>query len=159
MTEKSETEKIGEEKTTNNVYIAGSCKNRKAVKALMTEIEKWGYRVIFDWTVRDENNDVARYVKEDIRGIEKCDNFVYCMDGSKSRGKYFELGYATALGKRIGICLLPNRYNITNGVYNQDILPFSVIMENDSIFIKSKMYPILNNMDELKIWLLGFEKI
>lgn len=144
---------------TNNVYVAGSCKNRKAVRTLITEIEKWDCKVIFDWTVRDENNDIVRYVQEDIRGIEECDNFVYCMDGSKSRGKYFELGYATALGKRIGIYLLPNRYNITNGIYNQDIPPFSVIMENDSIFIKSRMYPILSNMDELRTWLSGDEKI
>lgn len=143
----------------NNIYVAGSCKNRKAVRTLITEIEKWDCKVVLDWTVRDENNDIVRYVQEDIGGIEKCDNFVYCMDGSKSRGKYFELGYATALGKRIGIYLLPNRYNITNGIYNQDTSPFSVIIENDSIFIKSRMYPILNNMDELKAWLSNTEKV
>lgn len=137
----------------NNVYIAGSCKNRKAVKALMTDIENWGFNVIFDWTVRDGNNDISRYVQEDIRGIKDCDNFVYCMDGSKSRGKYFELGYASALDKRIGIYLLPNRYNIASNTYNQDTLPFSVIIENDSIFIKSRMYPILSDANKLKTWL------
>lgn len=138
---------------TNNVYVAGSCKNRKAVRGLISEIEGWDCKIMFDWTTRDEKNDIKGYVQEDIRGIEECDNFIYCMDGLRSRGKYFELGYATALGKRIGIYLLPNLYDITNGIYNQDTLPFSVIIENDSIFIKSRMYPILNNMDELKTWL------
>lgn len=138
---------------TNNVYIAGSCKNRKAVKNLMTEIEGLGYNIIFDWTVRDKNNDINRYVQEDIGGIKECDNFVYCMDGSKSRGKYFELGYAAALGKRIGIYLLPTYYRVTNDTCGPDTLPFDVIIENDSIFVKSRMYPILSNTEELKIWL------
>ena len=150
-------EKNRRKEMNNNVYIAGSCKNRKAVKDLITDIESWGFRIIFDWTVRDENNDISRYAQEDIRGIKDCDSFVYCMDGSKSRGKYFELGYATALGKRIGIYLLPNRYNITNNVYNQDIPPFSIIIENDSIFIKSGMYPILSGANELKTWLSNAE--
>ncbi len=138
---------------TNNVYIAGSCKNRKGVRDLMTEIENFGYRVAFDWTVGDKNNDMIKHVQKYIMGIKECDNFVYCMDGSISRDKYFELGYAAALGKRIGIYLLPNRYNIVNNVYNKDVPPFSIIIENDSIFIKFMSYPILNNISELTTWL------
>jgi len=138
---------------TNNVYVAGSCKNRKAVGSLMRDIESWGYKVTFDWTGRDEKDAVNQYVREDIRGIEECDNFIYCMDGSRSRGKYFELGYATALGKRIGIYLLPTYYHVINGTCGLDAPPFDVIMENDSIFIKSRMYPIFSDANELRKWL------
>lgn len=138
---------------TNNVYIAGSCKNRKAVKCLMTDIENWGYKITFDWTIRAENNDVNMFVQEDIRGMKECHSFIYCIDGSKSRGKYFELGYAAALGKRIGIYLLPTYYHVMNGMCSQDVPPFDIIIENDSIFIKSRMYPIFSDANELKKWL------
>ncbi len=137
----------------NNVYIAGSCKNKNAVKDLMVKIETWDCRIVFDWTVSDKNYDVKRYVQEDIEAIKLCDNFIYCMDGIKSRGKYFELGYAAALGKRIGIYLLPNCYYVMDNVCSQDTLPFSVIMENDSVFIKSKMYTVLSTIEELRTWL------
>lgn len=137
----------------NDIYIAGSCKSRKAIKNLMTEMESWGCHIIFDWTVRDKNNDMSTYVQEDIKGIKECDNFIYCMDGSKSRGKYFELGYATALNKRIAIYLLPTYYHINDGVYGPDIPPFDIIIENDSIFINSGTYIILSDMEKLKIWL------
>jgi hypothetical protein len=137
----------------NKVYIAGSCKNRKAIKRLMSDIENWGHKIIFDWTVRDEKKDLNIYVQEDIIGMKECDNFIYCMDGSKSRGKYFELGYATALGKRIGIYLLPTYYHITNNLCKSDRPPFDIIIENESIFIKSIRYPILSDIFELKMWL------
>ncbi len=148
---------------TNSVYIAGSCKNVKAVKYLMTKIESWGHRITFDWTGSNNNNDIGEYVKKDIDGIQECDNFVYCMDGIKSRGKYFELGYATALNKPIIIYILPTHYYMTNAgsvdnvgnsdMLPSDMLPFDMIIENDSVFIKSRMYPILSNIDELKTWL------
>jgi nucleoside 2-deoxyribosyltransferase len=138
---------------TSNVYIAGSCKSRKAIKCLMTDIENWGYKVTFDWTIRVENKDVNLFVQEDIGGMKECDNFIFCIDGSKSRGKYFELGYAAALDKRIGIYLLPNYYHVMNGECSQDMPPFDIIIENDSIFIKSGMFPILGNKEELKTWL------
>lgn len=137
----------------NNVYIAGSCKNRKAIKCLMTDVENWGNKITVDWTARDENNDVDLYVREDIGGIKECDNFIYCMDGLRSRGKYFELGYAAALGKRIGIYLLPTYYHIMNNSCSSDKPPFDIIIENESIFIKSMMYPVLRDANELKIWL------
>jgi hypothetical protein len=138
---------------TNNVYIAGSYKNRKAVKGLMEEIEKWGYHITFDWTIHTKDEDIGKYVQGDIEGIKDCDHFIYCMDGTRSRGKYFELGYAWALGKRIGIYLLPTFYQMTNDIYSPDTPPFDIIIENDSVFIKSRMYPILSNIDELKTWL------
>jgi nucleoside 2-deoxyribosyltransferase len=143
---------MGEIKMSNNVYIAGSCKNRKAIKHLMVDIENWGYKVTFDWTIRAENNENL-FVEEDIGGMKECDSFIFCIDGSRSRGKYFELGYATALGKRIGIYLVPTYYHVTNGVCSPDIPPFDFIIENDSIFIKSKMYPIFSDANELKKWL------
>ncbi len=134
----------------NNVYVAGSCKNRVATKNLMDDIKKWGFNIAFDWTNR--TNDIVDDLKEDIKGLIECDCFIYCMDGIKSRGKYFELGYVSALNKPIGIYLLPTYYHIINP--NSEDLPFSIIIENESVFIRSRIYPILNNIDELKKWLI-----
>lgn len=133
------------------VYIAGSCKNRTAIKGLMSEIESFGHQITVDWTIRRSNNDTKEFVEEDIKGLQECDRFIYCMDGIKSRGKYFELGYAAALNKNIGIYLLPTYYEVINP--NSENLPFSIIIENESVFIRSKMFPILRTIDELKMWL------
>ena len=133
------------------VYIAGSCRSRVAIGFLMSKIEDWGYEIAFDWTVHMEDGDASEYVQEDIKRLRECDLLVYCMDGIKSRGKYFELGYAFALNKPIGIYLLPTYYRVINP--NDETLPFNVMMENESVFIRSKMCPILHSDNELKTWL------
>ena len=135
----------------NNVYIAGSWKNRDAVKRLMNDIENFGYKITYDWTNHKGSDKAKDHVEEDIEGLKECDCLIYCMDGIRSRGKYFELGYVTALGKPVAIYLLPTYYNVINP--NDENLPFNIIIENESVFIRSRIYPILHTIDELKSWL------
>lgn len=123
------------------VYVSGSCKNRIMIRCLMNDIKNWGYEIVSDWTTRKESGDIYRkYAQEDIRALKECDCLVYCMDDFKSRGKYFELGYATALGKPIGIYLFLS-------------LSLDNAMKNESIFIRSGMYPIIYDVNNLKTWL------
>ncbi len=135
----------------NSIYMAGSWKNRVAIRQLMNDIESLGYKITVNWTNRKMTDDAKIAAEENIKGLRECDCLVYCMDGIRSRGKYFELGYATALSKSIGIYLLPTYYNVINP--NSEDLPFSMILENESVFIRSRNYPILRDMDELKNWL------
>lgn len=135
----------------NNIYVTGSWKNRVAIRKLMGDMENHGYIIIVDWTSRKITDDAKIAAEENIKGLRECDCLIYCMDGIRSRGKYFELGYATALGKPIAIYLLPTYYNIINP--NQEEMPFNVILENESVFIRSRAYKVLCNMDELKNWL------
>lgn len=134
------------------VYIAGSCKNRVITRRLMDEIKTWGHEIVLDWTTcrisdvlfanttRKNNDRDIECVKEDIKELKECECLIFCMDSFKSRGKYFELGYATAMSKPIGIFLFPS-------------LSLSDAMKDESILIRSKIYPILHNVDELKTWL------
>lgn len=134
----------------SNVYVSGSCKNRGAVKKLMDDIENRGYRVAVDWTSRKLVDNVKDHVEEDIKALKECDCFIYCMDGIKSRGKYFELGYVASMEKPIAIYLLPSYY-ITNT--DGDIMPFDVIIENESVFVKTGAYSVYRDIDELETWL------
>lgn len=135
----------------NNVYVAGSWKNRYAAKCLMKDIENLGCKITVDWTVHKKRDNVTDYVKEYIKGLQECDYFIYCMDGIKSLGKNFELGYATALGKPIAIYLLSG--NIFG--LSIDKVPFDKIVERESVFIRSNMYLVIRTIDELKNWLLS----
>lgn len=122
-----------------DIYLAGSWKNKISIRHLMRDIEDWGHKIIIDWTKHEEKNSAKRYATEDLRALKDCDCLIFCMDGVHSRGKNFELGYATALGKPIAI------YHIRNGD--------SSIIDNECVFIRAKLYPILHNYDELKLWL------
>ncbi len=138
----------------NNVYIAGSWKNRETVKNLMNDIEEWGYKVTVDWTNHKRNDKIIDQAQEYIKGLQECDFFIYCMDGIKSIGKNFELGYATALGKTVGIYLFENK------IFGPDIknISFDKIIAKESIFIQANMYKILRTLEELKNWLLSIAK-
>jgi len=135
----------------NNIYMAGSWKNRVAIRQLMNDMENLGYKITVNWPNRKITDDAKIAAEENLKGLRECDCLIYCMDGIRSRGKYFELGYATALSKPIGIYLLPTYYNVINP--NHEDIPFSVVLENESVFIRSRTYPILCNIDELKNWL------
>src|SRR3972149_5757480 len=116
----------------NNVYIAGSWKNRNDVKHLMDEIEEWGCKIMVEWTNHKKKDNIIDYVQEYIKGLQECDCFVYCMDGIKSIGKTFELGYVTALNNPVGL----------------------FILEKECIYIRANIYQIIRTIDELKNWLL-----
>lgn len=133
----------------NNVYIAGSWKNRIEVRNLMNDIESWGYNITVDWTNHVGKDNLVAYVQEYIKGMQECDYFIYCMDGIKSIGKNFELGYATALGKHIGIYLFNNK---TFGP-NMETTPYNKIIQKECAFIRADIYKILRTIDELKNWL------
>lgn len=135
----------------NNVYIAGSWKNREAVKRLMKDIEEWGCKITVDWTNHKRKDNLMEYVQEYIKGLQECDHFIYCMDGIKSIGKNFELGYATALGKPIGIYLFDG--NIFGP--NMEKISFDKIIEKESVFVRANMYQIIRTIDELKNWLFN----
>lgn len=129
-----------------NIYLAGSWKNRILTKYLMKDIERWGHKIIVDWTKHEEKNSAKKYATEDLQALKDCDCLIFCMDGVHSRGKNFELGYVTALGKPIAIYHMPNN----DIVIGPDGLP---IIDNECVFIRAKLYPVIHNCDELKLWL------
>lgn len=133
----------------NNVYIAGSWKNRIVVKQLMNDIENWGYKITVDWTEHKRKDNISEYAQEYLKGLKECDYFVYCMDGIKSIGKNFELGYATALDKQVGV------YVFDNNIFgpNMKVLSFDKIVDKECIFIRANMYQVIHTIDELKNWL------
>jgi nucleoside 2-deoxyribosyltransferase len=135
----------------NNIYMSGSWKNRVAIRQLMNDMENLSYKIVVNWTNRKITDDARIAAEQNIKGLQECDCLIYCMDGIRSRGKYFELGYATALGKPIAIYLLPTYYNVINP--NDEHMPFNIVLENESVFIRSRVYTILCNIDELKNWL------
>ena len=157
-------------KNENNVYITGSWKNREAIKYLMGDIEKLGNKIAVDWTEHKGKENVKNYAQEIIKGLQECDCFIYCMDGIKSIGKNFELGFAAGLNKPIAIYLLNNK-NINNendsdgskclNLFgpNMDTTPFDKMIEKECIFIQAKMYPILRTFDKLITWLSNIVKI
>ena len=129
------------------IYVAGSCKNIVTIRQLMKNIENLGHDISLDWTVRRGDTDAKKDAQEDIKRLQECDCLIYCMDGIKSRGKYFELGYAAALSKPIGVYFL---YAVDP---NGTMSGLNAVMEDESVFIKSRMYPIMYTLGELNVWL------
>jgi len=136
------------------IYVAGSWKNRLIIRCLMKEIEDWGHTVLVDWTNHEEKGGAKQYAEDDIKGLDQCDCLVYCMDGHKSRGKNFELGYATALNKPIAVYLFSIDCSTVQGIEDASIdYMVDNMMDNECIFIRSRMFPVLHTVEELKTWL------
>ena len=133
------------------VYVAGSCKNRSLVKVIMNEIMLMGYDVVLDWTDHKDPKMAKIYATEDIKALHECDCLLYCMDGNPSKGKNFELGYATALKKPIAIYVLNLNSVVHIPIEEPGILKYYI--DKECVFIRANMYPILHTMDELKLWL------
>lgn len=137
------------------VYVAGSWKNRSAIKRLIEKIECWGYKVIVDWTKHQEKGGAKQYAEEDLKGLQECDCLVYCMDSNHSRGKNFELGYVTALGKPVIIYIMRDDGVMTDP--DRKKLPIDSLIDKECIFIRAKLYHILDILDELRSWLDNLE--
>lgn len=133
------------------VYVAGSWKNRFAIRVLMNEIEIMGHQVAVDWTEHKSSGYAKQYAAEDLKGLQECHCLIYCLDGIKSRGKNFELGYVTALGRPIALYILPT-YGIVIGSDNR-ILPLEHLTDSECVFIRANLYPIIHSIDQLKSWL------
>lgn len=131
------------------IYVAGSWKNRLEIKNIMEEIESWGYNMAVDWTKHQEKGGARQYAEEDLKGLKECDCLIYCIDSNHSRGKNFELGYITALGKPIVIYIVPS----DDTVSDTDRSHIDSLIDKECIFIRAKLYPILNSMNELRLWL------
>ena len=149
-----------------NVYIAGSWKNKDVVKHIMRKIEEWDHTVIVDWTAHTEKGNAKKYALEDLKGLNQCDCLIYCMDGTKSRGKNFELGYVTALNKPIAIYVfsIDNTLNaICEIAIDSDNINLSSdkildeMISSECVFIRGKIYPIISSLEELKLWLGNLE--
>lgn len=132
------------------VYVAGSCKNISLIKALMNDIEAMGHEVIVDWT-KHKSEPAKLYAEKDIKALQDCDCLIYCLDGIPSRGKNFELGYATALKKPVAIYML-NLESITHIPIERPGIS-KYLIDKECVFIRANMYPILHTVDELKLWL------
>ena len=135
------------------IYVAGSLKNMSIIKNIMEEIESWGYDIAVDWTMHQEKGGTKQYAEEDLKGLKECDCLIYSMDSNHSRGKNFELGYITALEKPIVIYIIPD----DDTVSSTDKLSIDSLIDKECIFIRAKLYPILNSMNELRLWLDNLE--
>ena len=140
------------------IYVAGSWKNRSKIKNIMDEIESWGCNMAVDWTKHQEG-DARQYAEEDLKGLKECDCLVYCMDSNHSRCKNFELGYITALGKPVVIYIIPSDENdsIIPGADTSDMSYIDSLIDKECIFIRAKLYPILDSINELRLWLDNLE--
>jgi hypothetical protein len=127
------------------VYVAGSFKNYTKIKSIMDDIESWGFSITVDWTKHQEEGNAKQYAEEDLKGLKECDCLIYCLDSNHSRGKNFELGYITALEKPIIIYIMTG----------DDIekLPIDSLIDKECVFIRARLYPIINSMEELRLWL------
>lgn len=135
------------------IYVAGSWKNRSKIKNIMDEIESWGYNITADWTKHQEKGGARQYAEEDLKGLKECDCLIYCMDSNHSRGKNFELGYITALEKPVVIYIIPGDDTISG----TDRLYIDSLIDKECIFIRAKLYPILDSINELRLWLDNLE--
>lgn len=142
------------------IYVAGSWKNRLLIRDLMEEMESWGHIVLVDWTNHEEKGCAKQYAEQDIKGLKECDCLVYCMDGQKSRGKNFELGYVAALNKPTVVYLSTIDFS-TIGKDIEDVSYDGIIdymTTNECVFIRALMFPVLHTAEELKTWLSNFKK-
>jgi len=138
------------------IYVAGSWKNRLKIKNVMEDIESWGHNIAVDWTKHQEKGGARQYAEEDIKGLKECDCLIYFMDSNRSRGKNFELGYITALGKPIVIYIIPNDENDGTVPYT-DMSYIDSLIDKECVFIRAKLYPILDSINELRLWLDNLE--
>lgn len=134
------------------VYIAGSFKNSTKIKGIMNDIENWGFYIAVDWTMHQEKGSARQYADEDLKGLKECDCLIYCMDSNHSRGKNFELGYITALKKPIIIYIIPG-----DDASDRENLYIDSLIDKECVFIRARLYPIINSMDELRLWLDNLE--
>lgn len=134
------------------VYIAGSIDNKSKIKNLMGEIESWGHNIAVDWTKHQEKGKATQYAKEDLKGLKDCDCLIYCMDRNRSRGKNFELGYITALGKPIVIYIMDENEDKDKD-FEREKLSIDSLIDNECIFIRAKLFPIIDSKEELRLWL------
>lgn len=135
------------------IYVAGSWKNRSKIKNIMEEIESWGYDIAVDWTKHIENGNARQYAEEDLKGLKECDCLIYCMDSNHSRGKNFELGYITALGKSVVIYIIPGDEILSS----TEKLSIDSLIDKECVFIRAKLYPIIDSINELRLWLDNLE--
>ncbi len=134
------------------VYVAGSWRNRSIIKNIMEEIESWGCDIAVDWTMHQEKGGARQYAEEDLKGLKECDCLIYCMDSNHSRCKNFELGYITALGKPIIIYIIPEDEGS-----DREKVPIDSLIDKECVFIRAKLYPIVNSMEDLRLWLDNLE--
>lgn len=138
------------------IYVAGSWKNRSKIKNIMEEIESWEYNMAVDWTKHQEKGGARQYAEEDLKGLKECDCLIYCIDSNHSRGKNFELGYITALGKPVVIYIIPSDEN-DSIVPGTGMSCIDSLIDKECIFIRAKLYPILDSINELRLWLDNLE--
>ena len=134
------------------IYIAGSWKNRLLIKHLMVHVEGWKYKITTDWTEHYASDNENKYAVEDMEGIRQCDAFIYCIDGTSSRGKNFELGFAHALNKPIAIYAIVLDHVCSSAAIDKDLM-ISDMIEGESMFIKAEFFPIFSSSVELRSWL------
>ena len=137
------------------VYVAGSWKNRLAIKQLMENIEEWGYIVIVDWTKHQEKGGAKQYAAEDLKGLQECDCLIYCMDSNHSRGKNFELGYITALCKPVIIYIMSDEE--INVCLDMKTIHIDSLIDKECIFVKARLYPIIGSLENLRLWIENLE--
>ena len=122
------------------VYIATKFEDTEIYHNIKNELEARGYTITCDWTKHkkvhpfSENKNLCHSQSlEDIIGIEQADVVILLYNGKKGSGMSFEIGYATALGKKI-LMYVPNNENVSTEDYSM-----FVHLEN-FIHIKNKTH-------------------
>jgi nucleoside 2-deoxyribosyltransferase len=90
------------------VYIAAKFEDVELYRDLKSELEIAGFYITTDWTEHKKVHPFSKHKSlcntqslEDCMGIQEADCIVLLYNGKKGSGMSFELGYATALRKKI----------------------------------------------------------
>ena len=90
------------------VYVAGSYARRQELLVFAAALVRSDILVRASWLsgIHDgATPDVCR--EHDLLDIQSCDVFLVCGEGSTAGGKFWEAGFAEALGKRIYLVGVP----------------------------------------------------
>lgn len=100
------------------VYIAGNfaARHNPTLQEAVEELKFQGHEITSRWlTIYDEDLDVmsdcsksALMDEEDIKRADILILFAEQFGNTPGRGKYFELGFARALGKIVGVVTTPS---------------------------------------------------
>lgn len=109
------------------LYVAGSSTEMARVREFQRLAVAAGWKITHDWTAvvegQGDGNPVdatpeqcEAWADADLRGVREADIVVFLLprDGSKSRGTYFEFGFATGIGKETITVATPACVSIFN---------------------------------------------
>ena len=139
------------------IYIAAKFEDVELYRDLKSDLETAGFSITTDWTEHQKVHPFSKHKSlcniqslEDCMGIQEADCLVLLYNGKKGSGMSFELGYATALGKKIFM------------LSTTETKEYGTLLKHDtqdySMFVHMKNFVHCENKEHLMQALKEFEK-